>query len=219
MTKSIVTAVIATYNEEERILPVLDTLVRCSDVHEIIVVDDGSRSPVNVYASKYPTVRFLTHERNKGKAAAMETGVQAAKGEYIFFCDADLLGLQPEHVSGMIRPVLDGTYQTFIGIRFNPEQRAVKLFALNSGERCVKKSDWNALPQFYKTGFRIETGLNFRVKKSGGKMGYAVFPYRQTIKEKKWGFWRGLRQRWIMTKEVGVTYCYIVFYDFWKRTS
>lgn len=211
-----VSAVIATYNEAERIVPVLDTLTRTPEIDEIIVVDDGSKVPANIYASQYPTVRFLTHTHNQGKAAAMETGVRAATGALIFFCDADLVGLLPDHVSGIIRPVREGDYQTFIGIRENPEQRAVKLFALNSGERCVKKTDWDALPAFYKKGFRIETGLNFRVQRGGGKMGYAVFPYRQTIKEKKWGFWKGLQQRWIMTYEVGMTYAYIIFVDFWR---
>lgn len=44
---------------------------------------------------------------------------------------------------------------------------------------------------------------NFYVLKQGGKIGRSVFSYSQVIKEKKYGFLKGIEQRWRMTYEVG----------------
>lgn len=64
---------------------------------EVIVVDDGSR-PAGVEAARRSLEalpagigrRFLTHEVNRGKGAAVRTGCLAATGDYVAFIDADL---------------------------------------------------------------------------------------------------------------------------------
>ena len=61
--------------------------------YEIILVDDcspdSSLEMANDYAAKYPNIRVCTHEKNKGLAAARNTGIDAAKGEYLCFVDPD----------------------------------------------------------------------------------------------------------------------------------
>lgn len=74
----------------------LDTLLHqdipMSD-YEIILVDDcspdNSLAMANEYAAKYPNIRICKHEKNKGLAAGRNTGIDAAKGEYICFVDPD----------------------------------------------------------------------------------------------------------------------------------
>ena len=208
-----VVAIVATYNEGERLRPVLESLSKCELILDIVVVDDGSKDPP-LWASDFPKVRLFRHDKNVGKGAAMETGVRATDATYIFFCDADLVGFLPEHAVAIIKPVISGEYRTFLGLRENKEQQAVLLFALNSGERCLYRSDWETLPRFYKKGFRVETGLNFFTKKRGEKFGYALLPYRQTLKERKYGMREGIKERWRMIYEVGTAYLRIIFYDF-----
>src|SRR3989338_3875380 len=144
-----VVAIVATYNEGERLRPVLESLSKCELILDIVVVDDGSKDPP-LWASDFPKVRLFRHDKNVGKGAAMETGVRATDATYIFFCDADLVGFLPEHAVAIIKPVISGEYRTFLGLRENKEQQAVLLFALNSGERCLYRSDWETLPRFYK---------------------------------------------------------------------
>ncbi|MES2906959.1 MAG: glycosyltransferase [Pseudomonadota bacterium] len=55
---------------------------------EILVVDDGS-SPAFVADSHDARIRVLMHEKNLGAAAARNTGIQAAQGEWIAFLDSD----------------------------------------------------------------------------------------------------------------------------------
>lgn len=61
--------------------------------YEIILVDDcspdNSLEMAKEYAAQYMNVRVCTHEKNKGLAAARNTGIDAAKGEYLCFVDPD----------------------------------------------------------------------------------------------------------------------------------
>lgn len=61
--------------------------------YEIILVDDcssdNSLAMANEYAAQYNNVRVCTHEKNKGLAAARNTGIDAAKGQYLCFVDPD----------------------------------------------------------------------------------------------------------------------------------
>lgn len=61
--------------------------------YEIILVDDcspdNSLEMAKEYAAQYKNVRVCTHEKNKGLAAARNTGIDAAKGQYLCFVDPD----------------------------------------------------------------------------------------------------------------------------------
>lgn len=61
--------------------------------YEIILVDDcspdNSLEMAKEYAAQYMNVHVSTHEHNKGLAAARNTGIDAAKGQYLCFVDPD----------------------------------------------------------------------------------------------------------------------------------
>ncbi len=58
---------------------------------EIIVVDDGSSEDVTkvVHGFHDERLKYIRHLENKGAAAARNTGIRIAQGEYIAFLDAD----------------------------------------------------------------------------------------------------------------------------------
>jgi glycosyltransferase involved in cell wall biosynthesis len=58
---------------------------------ELIVIDDGSTDETEVVVSSFGDIgiQHLRHEQNRGAAAARNTGLQAARGEYIAFLDSD----------------------------------------------------------------------------------------------------------------------------------
>lgn len=196
----------AAYNEQPRISPVLQALSRAELVDEIIVVDDGSKDGTGQFVrNTFPNIKTFINAVNQGKAYSMDRGVKESKNDVIFFCDADLAGLDEKSINEIIKPVLDNEYDMFIGIRDNIMQKSFLPFALNSGERSMRKSVWMELPDFYKHRFRIEAGLNMKVYFTGEKgMGYKVMPYRQTLKEKKWGFLKGQKQRLGMNIDVSI---------------
>jgi glycosyltransferase involved in cell wall biosynthesis len=86
------------FNEQENIGVVLDAALdlapKLAADFEIVVVDDGSRDgSAGVIAERVasdPRVRVLTHPSNRGYGAALRSGLREARGELVFFSDADL---------------------------------------------------------------------------------------------------------------------------------
>ena len=201
-----VSAIIPAYNEAKRIASVLQVLTNTEIINEVIVVDDGSSDNTGEVVSRFPRAIYLRNKKNMGKSYAMDRGVRAAKSEIIFFCDADLSGLTPVIASNIISPVKNGDVDMFIGLRANIMQKTVHLFALNSGERALRKEIWEDLPEVFKHRYRVEAGLNYIVKKTGRRYASAQFDYFQKTKEKKYGFLRGTWLRWWMNIDVGYAY-------------
>lgn len=90
--------VIPAYNEEARVGGTLARMTAWLDGrgedYEILVVDDGSRDTtarvVEEAARRQPRVRLLSLPANRGKGAAVRTGVLASRGGEVLFSDADL---------------------------------------------------------------------------------------------------------------------------------
>jgi dolichyl-phosphate beta-glucosyltransferase len=90
--------VIPAYNEGSRLPRTFPSIMRYLEAlsfsYEVIVVDDGSTDGtgriVLEMAAADPRVTLITHEANQGKGKAVQTGMLAARGDYIIFTDADL---------------------------------------------------------------------------------------------------------------------------------
>ena len=82
---------------------------------ELIVVDDGSTDGTADVARAAGADRVLTHTANRGKGAAVRTGVLAATGDTIAFTDADL-SYAPEQLAGMLEIVESG-FDVVVGSR------------------------------------------------------------------------------------------------------
>jgi dolichyl-phosphate beta-glucosyltransferase len=90
-----ISVVIPAYNEAERLGSTLertvDYLSRRGLSYEVLVVDDGSRDRTIQVAEAFADrgVRVIRHERNRGKGAAIKTGVLASRGAEVLLSDAD----------------------------------------------------------------------------------------------------------------------------------
>ena len=86
-----ISIVIPTYNSSKFMPDLLDSIFRNSvDAMEVIIVDDCSKDDTVEIARRYP-VRVIQMERNGGPARARNRGVEAAKGDIIFFLDSDVV--------------------------------------------------------------------------------------------------------------------------------
>lgn len=212
--EKIAAAIIPAYNEGKRIIPALEAITRATLVREVVVVDDGSASrETEAAVRRFPSVRYLRNEVNRGKGYSMDRGVRETSAPLIFFCDADLEGLTPEIVEEAIRPVAEGRCDMTIGIRENLAQRAWRPFALLSGERALRRETWEQLPAFYRHRFRVEAGLNVLARARDLRTCAIQFPYYQTAKERKWGFLRGTTIRWRMNWDVSLAWLRATFID------
>ena len=198
---SIVTAVVPAYNEQERIASVLNTLCKSSMIKEIIVVDDGSTDGTKEVVSRFREVKYLRNRTNMGKGFSLQRGVEAAAGDIIFFCDADLVGFKPKTVKEIVSPVLNGEFDMFVGARDHKNNIFAKTFVLleykwgiypTTGQRALKREIWEKLPMYYKRNYKAEVGLNYFVKRQGRGFGFKKFFYRHKKKERKFGILKGL---------------------------
>ncbi len=131
-----VSIVIPAYCEEDTISEVLQRVIKISwslgDV-EIIVVDDGSTDKTGEKVTAFPFVKYIRHEHNMGKGAAVRTGIKNSRGKILVIQDADLEYL-PEYIPAMVKPIMDGSMDIVYGSRFKgkPDGMSISHFIGNS---------------------------------------------------------------------------------------
>jgi glycosyltransferase involved in cell wall biosynthesis len=122
----LLSVVVPVFNERVTVAEVIRR-VRAVDVPvdvEVIVVDDGSSDGTDQVLSALAdsTVRVLTHPVNRGKGAAIRTGMVAARGDLLLVQDADL-EYDPEDWPRLLDPILRGKAQVVYGSRFTGERK------------------------------------------------------------------------------------------------
>ncbi len=101
-----VSILIPAYNEQEIIVEAVHgALNQDYPDFEVIVIDDGS-TDLTAHLAAMTAARLIRHDRNGGKAAALNSGVAAARGEVIVTCDADGY-LDPRALRHLVAPLLD----------------------------------------------------------------------------------------------------------------
>jgi glycosyltransferase involved in cell wall biosynthesis len=121
--------IIPLYNEEQLILELLDQLVLVNypsfiKSTEIIIVDDcstdSSHKNVEQYISQHSrNIKLLRHDINKGKGAAVRTGISKSSGDIILIQDADL-ELSPSDIPVMILAMHELKISFVNGSRYLP---------------------------------------------------------------------------------------------------
>ena len=132
MSNSIkVSIIIPVYQVENYLERAVDSvLAQTLQEKEIILVDDGSEdnSPLlcDRYAREYPDVIRVIHKKNEGLGMARNTGVAAARGEYIAFLDSDDT-VEPEMYRTLYDKAVEGHYDMVmcdVKIIYVEEQRS-----------------------------------------------------------------------------------------------
>ena len=197
-----VAAVVPAYNEEKRIGAVLKTLRASPDVDEIIVVSDGSTDRTVEVAGAFPGVRVVRLTRNKGKGGAMREGALLTEADVLIFFDADLIGLTPQHVHDLVRPVCCGVATMATGVfkggRFWTD--VAQTFSPGiTGQRAIRRDVFLRIPDLETVGYGIELAITYYVRH------HDMISRRVTLrgvthpmKEEKLGWVRGPASRAVM---------------------
>lgn len=105
-----VSVIVPVYNVEEYLRACLDSVLgQTYDDLDVIVVDDGSTDGsgriCDQYAQSDRRIRVI-HQQNRGLSAARNTGMRAARGEYLTFVDSDDW-LSREFVASLVTAILE----------------------------------------------------------------------------------------------------------------
>lgn len=122
--------IIPVYNEVESIQVILKRVQDTQLVYEIIAVDDGSKDGTRDVLATLDGkngVRVILHEQNKGKGAAVRTGMAAAVGDVLLIQDADL-EYDPRDYAQLLEPINEGVADVVYGSRFLGRAHRVTMF-------------------------------------------------------------------------------------------
>lgn len=119
--------IIPVYNEAKTVHLLLNKVKEVTLTNgiskEVIIVNDCStdntKEAIETYIqnNRELDIQFFSHEKNKGKGAALHTGISKATGDYTVIQDADL-EYNPEEFNILLQPVLDGFADVVYGSRF-----------------------------------------------------------------------------------------------------
>jgi glycosyltransferase involved in cell wall biosynthesis len=202
-----IAAVVPAYNEEARIGDVLNVLQAAPELDEVVVIDDGSRDGTAAVARGFNGVRLIELPENQGKGAAMRCGALATTADLLLFLDADLIGLRPDHVSDLLRPVLAGEAAMTVGV-FRGGRLATDishfLVSYISGQRALHRELFLAIPGLITSRSGVETAITKYVKARGLPVrNVAMYGVTHPMKEEKLGPLPGFKARLRMYWEIG----------------
>src|SRR6202162_2558109 len=125
--------VVLVYNEAESIAPLHEELVGVLDsmdvTYEVVYVDDGSRDGSTERLAqltlKDPHIRVVSFRRNFGQTAAVQAGIDNARGEILVFMDGDMQN-DPHDIPRLLQKMGEG-YDVVSGWRKNRQDDAARV--------------------------------------------------------------------------------------------
>lgn len=209
MTVKKLSVIVPAYNEEATIATILTTLTNVQLIHdiemEIIVVNDCSRdntaANLAAFIAAHPQVniRAFHHEKNKGKGAALHTGITNATGDFTIVQDADL-EYDPWEFNILLKPVVERNADVVYGSRFMGGKPHRILFF------------WHSIGNKFLTRLsNMFSNLNLTDMETCYKLVRTSILQSITLKENRFGFEPELTQKLAKVKniaiyEVGISY-------------
>ena len=216
--------IIPVFDEAKTVESVIERVRDTGLPLEFILVDDGSSDGTRDVLAGYkdqPSFKVIFHEVNRGKGAAIKSGLEVAEGDVIVIQDADM-EYDPQDFRRLLQPIIENQADVVYGSRFSHHDRPVSpiwhqggnqfitfFSTLASGyrftdvETCYKmfRRDMvaNLVPDLREKRFGIEIELTFKLLKQPGVRFYERpirYARRSYAEGKKIGWRDGVAAMW-----------------------
>lgn len=124
----LLSVVVPVYNEVKTIKQVIERILAVGIEKEIIVVDDSSTDDTGKILEelRYDNLKVIHHGSNRGKGAAVLTGLEHAIGEYVIVQDADF-EYDPADYIKLLEAIQKGAGNLILGARFTEGYHGMKI--------------------------------------------------------------------------------------------
>jgi len=135
----LLSVIVPVYNENGTVSGVVDRLRNTGIPMEIIMVDDGSLDGTGEAVEQLGSaddVKVVHHETNRGKGAAIRTGIGIATGHVIAIQDADQ-EYDPSDFRFLLQPILAGEADVAYGTRYGHCNRQLSPWWHQTVNHCI----------------------------------------------------------------------------------
>ena len=165
-----VSVIVPAYNEHRAVAKVVESVLSCRRVNEVICVDDGSTDGTpDILRSFGERIVLVQLPSNRGKGFALVEGLSRAHNSIVAFVDADLTNLSAAHLDALLTPIQDGDTRAVVG--YPCGRQLEKFYALTpvgrgwmiriAGERAYFRDDLIPhMANMAKSRFGVEMYLN-----------------------------------------------------------
>ncbi|MBX0334057.1 glycosyltransferase family 2 protein [Pontibacter sp. HSC-14F20] len=201
-----VTCLIPCYDERERIAAVLDVVTKVNGIRQVICIDDGSSDNTATMVSRqWPTVQVIRLSQNRGKAAAIQYGLQFVQHESVLLMDADLQELDGAELERAIAAFQNTTKVDMLILRRIRSPWFVRWYRsdiLLSGERLLRRSDLEKVLSQPVARYQLEVAINRYMIKRRKRVRWMPWSAMNTYKVDKLGVLEGSRREFKMYVEI-----------------
>jgi glycosyltransferase involved in cell wall biosynthesis len=194
-SKLSISAIIPAYNEGEHIIDVIEAVKKTPNIHEIILVDDGSESCFKKLYKKIEGITLITNKINCGKTKAIEMGFKKSTGTHILILDADLSGLDAKALTEIQKYAKEKEVVQLVRGGDSNFFRIIGTTYLLAGEHLLKREFVENYYEelFGKPGWGFDNQINFIITRDKIDFCYCELSgVKHLRKYEKYSFRRGI---------------------------
>jgi glycosyltransferase involved in cell wall biosynthesis len=218
------TIIIPAYNESKRPTSPLSYALQAQLVQKIVIVDDGSTDDTATQIQQFLDtqgnqlatqnnieVRFIVHQKNQGKTAAIATALQEVATDTVLMLDADIKDFLPEYIDAMVTSFFDEQADMLIYYKTSTGHPLLSFFdtllaseLLYCGERMLQTEILKTVLAQQTQGYLLETAINLYCLDHRKKIVLLKGPYFHHIMkaEKEGGVLSGIKGDLNMARQI-----------------